>query len=179
MAAGRHDQGRREHSVFLATRGRYEYLGRHWASHGYVSVHLQHKGSDTTVWKGQARPMEAIRNAIKDPRNAINRPLDVRFAIDQVETLNREPGSLKGRLDLSRTGLAGHSFGAWTTQAVIGEAFIGPGGWETSMADPRIKAAIVMCPSAPQDKETFGRAYAEIKVPLFAGHFDSHLLSRP
>ena len=27
----------------------YEYLGRHWASHGYVSVHVQHKGSDTEV----------------------------------------------------------------------------------------------------------------------------------
>ena len=28
------------------TRDGYEYLGRHWASYGYVSVHLQHKGSD-------------------------------------------------------------------------------------------------------------------------------------
>jgi predicted dienelactone hydrolase len=31
------------------SRDGYEYLGRHWASHGYVSVHLQHKGSDTAV----------------------------------------------------------------------------------------------------------------------------------
>ena len=51
------------------SRDGYEYLGRHWASHGYVSVHLQHKGSDTAVWKDQAKPMEAMRQAIKDLRN--------------------------------------------------------------------------------------------------------------
>src|SRR6266446_1669455 len=29
----------------------YEYLGWHWASWGYVSVHLQHLGSDNAVWE--------------------------------------------------------------------------------------------------------------------------------
>ena len=29
----------------------YEYLGRHWAGCGYVSVHMQHIGSDDRVWK--------------------------------------------------------------------------------------------------------------------------------
>src|SRR6266849_1411763 len=29
----------------------YEYLGRHWAASGYVSVHLQHPGSDNAVWE--------------------------------------------------------------------------------------------------------------------------------
>src|SRR6185369_2267650 len=33
------------------TREGYEYLGRAWASHGYVSVHLQHLGSDDSVWR--------------------------------------------------------------------------------------------------------------------------------
>src|SRR4051812_27891204 len=30
----------------------YEYLGNYWASRGYVSVHLQHIGSDSAVWQG-------------------------------------------------------------------------------------------------------------------------------
>src|SRR4051812_39599848 len=34
------------------TRDGYEYLGRYWASHGYVSVHVQHLGSDDAVWRG-------------------------------------------------------------------------------------------------------------------------------
>ena len=106
------------------SRDGYEYLGRHWASYGYVSVHLQHLGSDTAVWKGQARPMEAMRQSIKDPRNSVNRPLDVRFGIDQMEKMNRDKGPLQGRLDLERIGMAGHSFGAWTTLAVIGEVAV-------------------------------------------------------
>src|SRR6185369_7102161 len=60
----------------------YEYLGRHWASHGYVSVHVQHPGSDDAVWRNAAAldRMTAMRQAAADPRNAINRPLDVSFA---------------------------------------------------------------------------------------------------
>ena len=135
------------------SRDGYEYLGRHWASHGYVSVHLQHKGSDTAVWKDQANPMEAMRQAVKDLRNSINRPLDVRFAIDQMEKMNRDKGPLHGRLDLGRVGMAGHSFGAWTTLAVIGEVFVGLGGREISLADPRVKAAIAMSARPPRQNQ--------------------------
>src|SRR6185369_13262736 len=35
------------------SREAYEYLGRHWASHGYVVAHVQHEGSDDQVWKGK------------------------------------------------------------------------------------------------------------------------------
>ncbi|MGO8688420.1 MAG: alpha/beta hydrolase family protein [Thermoguttaceae bacterium] len=147
------------------SRDGYEYLGRHWASHGYVSVHLQHKGSDTAVWKDQAKPLEAMRQSLKDLRNSINRPLDVRFAIDQMEKINRDQGPLQGRLDLKHLGMAGHSFGAWTTLAVIGEVFVAPGGREISLNDPRIKAAIAMSPSAPRDKTKLDQEFGRIKVP--------------
>ena len=30
----------------------YAYLGEHWAGCGYISVHLQHIGSDDSVWIG-------------------------------------------------------------------------------------------------------------------------------
>jgi len=147
------------------SRDGYEYLGRHWASHGYVSVHVQHQGSDTAVWKGQARPLEAMRNSLKDPQGAINRPLDVRFAIDQMEKMDREQGPFNGRLDLSRIGMAGHSFGAWTTLAVIGQALIGPGGRKSSLPDARVKAAVAMSAPAPRDKKTLDKTFAGIKTP--------------
>lgn len=58
----------------------YEYLGRHWASHGYVSVHLQHAGSDDAVWRDErpAERMTAMRRATLQPRNASERARDVR-----------------------------------------------------------------------------------------------------
>src|SRR5205809_5050446 len=61
----------------------YEYLGRHWASYGYVSVHLQHLGSDNAVWEG-AQPseiMQRLRDSAMNLENAANRPKDVSFAI--------------------------------------------------------------------------------------------------
>ena len=30
----------------------YSYLGRHWASKGYASLHVQHVGSDCALWSG-------------------------------------------------------------------------------------------------------------------------------
>jgi predicted dienelactone hydrolase len=69
---------------------------------------------------------------------------------------------LHGRLDLEHIGMAGHSFGGWTTMAVAGQK-IGP--MEKSFADPRIKAAIEM--SAPVPRLGAERAVAGITVPLF------------
>src|SRR5260370_30392295 len=72
------------------SRDGYEYLGRHWAGHGYVCVHLQHLGSDDPGWKRSKQPLADMRKAAREPANAVNRPLDVRFALDQVEKLNRD-----------------------------------------------------------------------------------------
>ena len=144
----------------------YEYLGQHWASHGYVSVHLQHLGSDNAVWQNGrlADAMENLRKSAANLANATNRPLDVSFAIDQLEKLNREQSSLKQRLDLKRLGVAGHSFGAFTTLAIAGETFFAPGGRPVSLADPRVKAAIPM--SAPvSGKVRLDEAFGSIKIP--------------
>src|SRR5689334_10887401 len=35
------------------------YLGKHWASRGYVAVFLQHPGSDESVWK-PLKPAERL-----------------------------------------------------------------------------------------------------------------------
>lgn len=143
----------------------YEYLGHYWASHGYVSVHLQHKGSDVAVRKGQVRKVEALRQSVLDLRNSINRALDVRFAIDQLEKMNRDETPLRGRLDLTRVGMAGHSYGAWTTLTVIGEVLVGPDGPEKGLTDPRIKAAIAMSPPVFGDKQNLAQEYGQIEIP--------------
>ena len=77
------------------SRDGYEYLGRHWAGCGYVSVHLQHHGSDDAVWKGveSAGRARAMREATTNLANTTNRPKDVSFAIDQLIELNGDPSS--------------------------------------------------------------------------------------
>jgi len=156
----------------------YEYIGRHWAGHGYISLHIQHVGSDDAVWREQARPMPAMKQAAADPMNAVNRVRDVSFVIDQMEKLNAGPGDLKDRVDLGRVGVAGHSFGANTTLVAAGQIFLLPGGRELGFADPRIKAAVPMSAPVPRNKNELGRAFGKIAVPCLhmTGTLDASLI---
>jgi hypothetical protein len=49
----------------------YSYLGRHWASQGYASLHLQHVGSDRNLWFGN--PSSAWSGACRAPRRTARR----------------------------------------------------------------------------------------------------------
>jgi predicted dienelactone hydrolase len=147
----------------------YEYLGRHWAGCGYVSVHLQHPGSDDSIWKGvpAGERAKALQKGAGNIANALNRPLDGQFAIDQIEKLNADETSpLKGRLNLKAVGFAGHSFGGYTTLALAGETFILPAGTTKRYDEPRIKAAIQMSAPAPKIRRQLDETFNTITIPL-------------
>ena len=145
----------------------YSYLGEHWAAHGYVSVHLQHHGSDDSVWRdaGVGKRMQAMQKSVANPQSAVNRPRDVSFAFDELERLNRESATWKHSLDLERIGVAGHSFGAFTTLASAGQKFQPGFAKESSLADQRVKAAIPMSAPAPANKRRLDEVYAGVKIP--------------
>lgn len=147
------------------SRDGYAYLGECWASNGFVSVHLQHVGSDDSVWRGKEQAMESMRAAAANPKEILDRPRDVKFALDQLEALNRSADSpLRGRLDLKHVGVAGHSFGAYTALAVAGRVLSLPGGREFDLRDPRLTACIAM--SAPARGTPAEKAsYAKFAVP--------------
>jgi predicted dienelactone hydrolase len=138
------------------------YLGRHWAARGYVAVFLQHPGSDASVWRD--RPAGERRAAMEEAASAQNfllRVKDVSAVLDQLGRWNGEGGHpLARRLDLTRVGMSGHSFGAVTTQAVSGQSF----GIGASFADRRIKAALVLSPSSPRRGDP-ARAFASVDRP--------------
>lgn len=144
------------------TRDTYEYLGRHWASHGYVCFHVQHHGSDDAVWRNTSQRAEGMRRAAADPRNAMERVLDVSFVLDELERTNSAPEAIHRICDLKRVGLAGHSFGAWTTLAIAGQRIA---LLNRSFADNRVKAAIPM--SAPIPTRRTPQTYSDIRIPLF------------
>ena len=148
------------------TREGYAIWGKHWASWGYVVCNVQHLGSDDAVWRGVADPMAAMRRAAADPRNAINRPRDISFAIDQMIALNDQDGPLKGRLDTKKIGMSGHSFGGYTTLAASGLVF--PlGQRDLSLGDPRITASIAMsAPAVGKNPALYDKAYGGIKIPM-------------
>lgn len=140
------------------------YLGDHWSARGYAAVFLQHPGSDTAVWQDAppARRLAALRDAAS-LANFRLRVEDVAAVIDALAAWNRDEGHpLAGRLDLDRVGMAGHSFGAQTTQAVSGQSFPLVG---RRFTDPRIKAAVVMSPGTPQGRRDPGDAFADVAIP--------------
>lgn len=147
------------------SRDGYEYLGRRWAGIGYISVHPQHIGSDEAVWKDNSNPFQNMRRAAMAPMNAVNRAEDIHFLIDRLEDMNRTDKIFKGRLDLSRLGVAGHSFGANTAMMIAGQKAAVNIGLDASYADPRVKAIIAMSAPVPRKKVVLDKVYSGIKIP--------------
>lgn len=138
------------------------YLGTHWAARGYVAVFLQHPGSDTGVWKDKpaAQRLAAIQQAA-GAENLLLRVQDVSAVLDQLARWQKSPRHpLAGRLDLTRIGMSGHSFGAVSTQMVSGEKIAG----RPSFTDPRIQAAIAFSPSSPRQGDPQA-AFGAVKIP--------------
>ena len=148
------------------------FLGKHWATRGYVAVFVQHPGSDTSVWKEKpaAARMDAMRNAASG-QNLLLRVKDVAVVLDHLEKWHADPKHpLAGWLDLGRIGMSGHSFGAVTTQAVSGQT---AAGGLIAFTDRRIKAAIAFSPSGPRGGDP-KKAFGDVKIPwmLMTGTHD-------
>ena len=136
------------------------YLGRHWASCGYVSVHVQHKGSDEEARQG-LRPRKEMQRAFYSPQNIRNRPLDILFVIHQLDAMQREESSLAKKCDLTRIGVSGHDFGAQTVLGIAGQVLPG----QISFAEPRVKAIVAMSEPVPLGQVPLDIAYGDIALP--------------
>jgi predicted dienelactone hydrolase len=129
------------HGIGGSRRG-YSYLGSHFAAEGYASLHLQHVGSDRSLWSAGS-PLALVgrlQGAAQDAE-AIARVHDLRFALSHV--LGGEFGAL---LDGQRVVAAGHSYGANTTLLASGARVVRD-GQTLDLREPRLRAAIVI--SAP------------------------------
>ncbi len=135
----------------------YSYLGKFWASHGYIVVHAQHPGSDSKVLR--ERGMQGLRTA-GTARNASERPRDISFILDELEGFHASHPKLQGKLKLDAVGVGGHSFGAQTT-LLLGGQLLGP---NQAYADKRVKALLPM--SAPVPVAMLReRAYTRVQLP--------------
>jgi dienelactone hydrolase len=129
------------HGIGGSRRG-YRYLGEHLAGHGVASLHLQHVGSDRQLWRGNVFGMVGRLQAAAQDDEALQRVLDLRFALDTLLA-----GELAPRVDAARIVAAGHSYGANTTLLACGARVQRPGRSLPPLHDTRLRAAIVL--SAP------------------------------
>ena len=128
------------HGIGGSRRG-YSYLGNHFAANGIAALHVQHVGSDRTLWMGSPLGLVGrLRDAAQE-REAVDRALDLRFALDQL--LASDAGKV---IDRDNLVVAGHSYGANTALLAAG-ARVERDGRVVDYRDARYRAAILI--SAP------------------------------
>jgi predicted dienelactone hydrolase len=120
----------------------YSYLGSYWASHGLTSLHVQHVGSDRSIWFGNPFNLVSRLQEAAQEKEAIDRVFDLRFALTRM--LEDPLGQI---INPNQIIAAGHSYGANTTLLASG-ARVSREDVPVDLSDARIKAAIVI--SAPR-----------------------------
>ncbi|ALF55164.1 dienelactone hydrolase [Nostoc piscinale CENA21] len=92
------------------------YLAEHLVSYGFAVAVLEHPGSNAQRFQkyfaGLAGPPQ--------PREFIDRPLDVKFVLDELQRLDTSNPQLRGKLNFQEVGAIGHSFGGYTVLTLAG-----------------------------------------------------------
>lgn len=115
----------------------YDGLLSHWASHGYFVLAPVH---DDSVLNAGARDLSALVNDVDAWRSRV---LMVKATLDAASTLER---TYNLRLNTERAILAGHSYGAFTAQVLMGARALSGPGVVFEEPDPRFHAAMLLSP---------------------------------
>ncbi len=166
------------------------YQAEHLASHGYVIVCVEHIDSNNISMKffmskagGGSTFRDALHHITKDSVAVLERPRDITFAIDTAISWNKSHKELAGKIISKKIAVMGHSFGAYTTLAILGaqpildhlEPRVGSGkGLAGDLSDPRVTFGLAMSPQGPGSTFFSRESYKNIKKPLvcFSGSKD-------
>ncbi|MEM6811715.1 MAG: hypothetical protein AAF549_04525 [Pseudomonadota bacterium] len=146
------------------------FLSRHLAENGYVLIHVQHHGTDVTIWEGkEGHPWDVIRKTKITRDMTLDRFADIPFVLDNLDTLLEKYPEINKVADTNKIGMSGHSFGALTTQVMAGMLFPDENNELTSYADNRFIAGISYSPGGVNHLGHFPKekVYAGISIPLF------------
>lgn len=130
-----------------------------WAEAGFAVVNIQHPGTDSAIF---GKP--GFR-ALLSGEQLATRARDAQFVIGELGRRVLEGECDLRRIDPLRLGMAGHSFGAQTVQALAGQSF--PVTYEPPLSDPRVRAAIGLSPSPPL-AGVAQIAFATISLPFLS-----------
>lgn len=168
-------------------RASFEYLATHLASYGFAVAVPQHPGSDAQ----QLRSLLAgLGSEVAEPNEFINRPLDVKYLLNELQRLDQSNLEFRGQMNLQQVGVIGQSFGGYTALALAGASLNFDqlqkdcqalnNSWNVSLLlqcralelprvqynlqDARIKAAIAI---NPIDSSILGEAgLSQIQIPV-------------
>ncbi len=124
-------------------------LLRFWATHGYIVICPTHE--DSLLLRRQTEKASSLQGVVREALSRWqlweSRALDIRFLLDQLNTLAQQVPELSNRMDKNSIGMSGHSLGAYTAQLIGGVTVDLPNGRKgVSYADPRPKAFLLFSP---------------------------------
>ncbi|MBN3952142.1 MAG: alpha/beta hydrolase [Nostoc sp. NMS7] len=97
-------------------RSSFVYLAQHLASYGFAVAVLEHPGSNAKRFQqyfaGLAVPPDAAE--------FINRPLDIKYLLNELERLEKSDPTLQGKLNFQQVGAIGQSLGGYTVLTLAG-----------------------------------------------------------
>ncbi len=98
-------------------RSSYAYLAKQLASYGFAVAVPEHPGSN-------AQQLQALiagtASEVTSPNEFIDRPLDIKYLLDQLTRLNQTNSPFQGQFNLNQVGVVGQSFGGYTALALAG-----------------------------------------------------------
>lgn len=129
-----HGQGR---SNNLSSLNGYGPLANFWAAQGFVVIQPTHLSSKT---------LSLDPKTPGAPLFWRSRVEDMKYIIDQLDVIESSVPEIKGRLDQSRIAVAGHSMGGHTAGMLLGAQLTDEDGTKVDLAEPRIKAGVLLTP---------------------------------
>lgn len=128
-----------------------------WQAAGWVVVNLSHPVTNESIWDTAQQDFQTnLKNALAASQYSL-RVKDCSYVL----TYLLSHPDLIPYIDPARIGIAGHSFGALTVQAIAGQRM-----GEQDLRDPRIRAAIAFSPGAVSLERA--RAMSSVTIPFFS-----------
>jgi predicted dienelactone hydrolase len=148
----------------------YAPLTEFWASHGYVVLQPTHADSYMLRRERGMGALEAARD-LADELGSFDgredRARDVTFLLDSLGEIENRVPALKGRLDRTRVGVGGHSYGAYTSQMIGGATLKLAGDAKPrSFADKRVAAVLLLSAPGHDDIGLSEGSWDSLRVPM-------------
>lgn len=180
------------HGYGSSDRG-YEPLISYWTSNGYVCIRPSHADAgalrdamrevmtERNAQQQQQRrrgsqqgvviPMAPQRNPAEDiwdrEREAQwrNRAADIKLILDSLDQLEKLFPELQGKMDHTKIGVGGHSYGAFTALLLAGMRTFGDPPLQ--LADGRVRAVVAMSPQGvATNRGTTAQSWSDVKIPV-------------
>ncbi|HZY75603.1 MAG TPA: hypothetical protein VFE40_04730 [Jatrophihabitantaceae bacterium] len=152
----------------------YAALGTHLAGHGYAVLHPQFRdalsiagpalGLDAAQaqdWIHDPHARSLMHAMLFDPEHWLSRVARAHAVLDSLATQTQLPM----RLNPHRVIVAGHSFGAYTAQLLLGVRLDGA-GVDGDITHPSVAGGVLMSPQGSGDRGLTPRSWDGVHLPL-------------